>query len=673
MPRATLHPGRPAALLASFCLLTIGLPRGRPTTITAFTCGIRATVGFTDVTAHSGIIYNGKSWGSAWGDFNGDGYPDLYTTNHTNRDTLWLNQRNGTFVNVGPTAIPFTQRNMDTHGAMWGDYNNDGHEDVIELTDGGAGTIPQPHLLVNDGAGKLVDRTVALGLDYTPARGRMPLWLDENGDGRLDVLIPTLRRTGGKDLPTALFQQTPAGKFRDVTSQVGVQLSASSQFSQLTDLTGDDRLDLVTESSTGGDSGTVSGTYPTHVFDMTTTPFTDRRASVGLPSVAPMQDAAPVDLNDDGRIDVFVTGGENASDVLLTPSHEVRARLQPSKDQLGFNFKSSGDATFQVYPLYLASRLGTNAIYIGSSGMHPTATLTPDRTGLEFTVRSSDPREQRTLKHSAGVDAGIYIGYWPASKTWSLRYSVPHNGDLVFMADAKTPITRVTPVNFDPSFPGPANHLFMNAASGFTDRIATSGLPVRSQSVNVGAADLNNDMYTDLFIVNTRGAGNVPDQLFLNNGDGTFTRVPSGGGAAGSSVDGRGDDVSIADYDRDGHLDLFVANGRKPDPLHAPYQLFHNDGNANHWLELDLVGNGSTSNRDAIGARVWATAGGVTQLREQNGGIHERGAQNFQRIHFGLGCNTSVGDLKIRWPDGRIQHLTGVAADRILTVNEPAR
>src|SRR5207244_6141796 len=99
---------------------------------------------------------------------------------------------------------------------------------------------------------------------------------------------------------------------------------------------------------------------------------------------------------------------------------------------------------------------------------------------------------------------------------------------------------------------------------------------------------------------------------------------------------GRNDTVAIADYDRDGGLDMVIPNGRKPDPFWGRTQVLHNICRANHWVELDLVG--TFSNRDAIGARVTLAAGGVTQVREQSGGMHERGGQNSQRMHFGLGA-----------------------------------
>ena len=91
--------------------------------------------------------------------------------------------------------------------------------------------------------------------------------------------------------------------------------------------------------------------------------------------------------------------------------------------------------------------------------------------------------------------------------------------------------------------------------------------------------------------------------------------------------------------------------------------------NSNHWLELDFEG--STSNRDGIGAQILLEAGGIRQVRTQNGGMHSF-SQNYQRIHFGLGPNTKVDRLTIRWPSGVVQELREIAADQILKIIETA-
>ena len=181
-------------------------------------------------------------------------------------------------------------------------------------------------------------------------------------------------------------------------------------------------------------------------------------------------------------------------------------------------------------------------------------------------------------------------------------------------------------------------------------------------------------MYVDLYLACRTGASNIANILYHNNGDGTFTAVPDAGGAAGpiglAIADGAGtaDSVVTADYDVDGFLDLFVTNGFNLRPLYigGPNKLFHNNGNANHWIELDLVG--INSDRDATGARVYATANGVTQFRVQNGRYH-RWSQDAKRIHFGLAGATAV-DLHVEWPSGAVETFPGVAADQLYKITE---
>ena len=184
-------------------------------------------------------------------------------------------------------------------------------------------------------------------------------------------------------------------------------------------------------------------------------------------------------------------------------------------------------------------------------------------------------------------------------------------------------------------------------------------------------------MYVDLYLACRTGASNIANILYHNNGNGTFTAVANAGGAAGpiglAIADGVGtaDSVVTADYDVDGFLDLFVTNGFNLQPRYigGPNKLFHNNGNANHWIELDLIG--VNSDRDATGARVYATANGVTQLRVQDGRYH-RWSQDAKRLHFGLAGATSVS-LSVKWPSGATQTFADVPANRLYQLTEGAQ
>ncbi|MEO1342061.1 MAG: VCBS repeat-containing protein [Cyanobacteria bacterium J06635_13] len=131
---------------------------------------------FQDVTDNSGIGYTGASYGTAWGDYNQDGWIDLWVGNHGSPATLYQNQGDGTFADVTLSAFGHQPR-ADFHGAAWADFDNDGDLDLIQLVGGDVGksNLDDPEIAnrfyVNED-GVFEDRAIALGLGYIGSRGR---------------------------------------------------------------------------------------------------------------------------------------------------------------------------------------------------------------------------------------------------------------------------------------------------------------------------------------------------------------------------------------------------------------------------------------------------------------------------------------------------------------------
>lgn len=146
--------------------------------------------------------------------------------------------------------------------------------------------------------------------------------------------------------------------------------------------------------------------------------------------------------------------------------------------------------------------------------------------------------------------------------------------------------------------------------------------------------------------------------LFRNQGDGTFVDVGYVTGA-NRIEDARG--VAVADFDRDGQLDLLIENFAKP------AVLLMGRGAAGHWLQIDL--DGLAPNRDAVGAVVTITTSQGSQTRQVGRGNAFLSCSS-PVLHFGLGTATSVDRVTIQWPSGRRQHLTDVAAGQRLYVRE---
>lgn len=159
-------------------------------------------------------------------------------------------------------------------------------------------------------------------------------------------------------------------------------------------------------------------------------------------------------------------------------------------------------------------------------------------------------------------------------------------------------------------------------------------------------------------------SSNERNCCFLNTG-----AASSGGGrfaniSAVSGLDFPDDGRSIAlvDWDHDGDLDMWIANRNAP-----RLRLMRNEQPiGNHFLMLRLVGNGKTTNRDAIGARVEVILGRsdehrpmIKTLRAGEGFL----AQSSKWVHFGLGKENTIDKVIVHWPGGKIEHFPGEPAD----------
>lgn len=278
------------------------------------------------------------------------------------------------------------------------------------------------------------------------------------------------------------------------------------------------------------------------------------------------------------------------------------------------------------------------------------------------------------------------------------------------------------------------NFLFMNRGRGKWEEIALAaevGFSANGQprsGMGVDAADVDGDGWQDLFVANV-------DQemfsLYRNNGDESFRDVahPNGIAEATRLLSGWG--LKFFDYDNDGRVDLFLANGHPDDMIEnyssrvtykEPLLLFHNEGSRlvnvsdragaafskshpsrgltvgdynndgrldvlvanngeapvllrndagkqNHWLGLKLQG--SKCNRDAIGALITWSAGGIKRSRlKTNGGSYL--SSHDTREVIGLGSLTKLDWLEIKWPapSGRVERLADVPIDRYVMIVE---
>ena len=601
-----------------------------------------AAIEFDDVSGSAGFSFSGETYGAAWGDVNGDARPDLFISHHRMMKGLYINNGDGTFTDHGGEVLTWVAAPYsDTHGGSWADFDNDGDQDLMVSTGRGA----KNQFFVNTG-GQLTDQTLFYNLVYSSWAGRLPVWFDYNSDGVLDFVM------GNYNGVSPLIAQTTAG-FVDITASTGMDCELMP-YGQLLDVNHDGRMEFVC----GRD-----GRFPWRVYDIGTLPFLNLTAT--LPYATQVVDTVIADFDGDLQQDYFlVRGNMRSSDVVLDGTTKLEAALVDGTK--GFTFVTNGTLSVNIdwQPIDGGD---FHKILIGSSGMSPTSE--------PFTLDPANPLMQGMPVHNVANDPSIHIGYDAVNKKWTVvQYSgADFNNSYLLIASTST-VSNLITTGFTVNDGLLSPVLFKAYGSGVVNTAAAAGLGAPFSCISAAAADFDNDMDTDLYVICRAGARNLVNRLYENRGNGVFDAVAAAGGAQGpvgaavGSGAGTSDSVVTADYDLDGFIDLFMTNGlnMRPVDLGGPDQLYRNRGNSNHWVEIDLVG--SSSNRDAVGARVIATANGRSQLREQNGGYH-RWSQNHTRLHFGLADNTLV-DLRVEWPSGLVELHDNIAADRLYRATE---
>ena len=225
------------------------------------------------------------------------------------------------------------------------------------------------------------------------------------------------------------------------------------------------------------------------------------------------------------------------------------------------------------------------------------------------------------------------------------------------------------------NFYGESTTLFHNLGRGlFADHTAAAGLAAPSRhrlGFGVAFLDANNDGWLDLITAN----GHISDQrplfpyamtaqLFLGSPAGTLSDVTAQAGPPFRQPSvGRG--LAVGDLDNDGRADAVMV------AQNEPLVVFRNETGSGrrHFITFRLEG--TTSNRDGVGAVVAVAAGGRIRVAPRLGGGSYQSAGDG-RLHFGLGPESRVDSVEVRWPSGRVDHHRNLAADRGYRLREGA-
>jgi enediyne biosynthesis protein E4 len=190
----------------------------------------------------------------------------------------------------------------------------------------------------------------------------------------------------------------------------------------------------------------------------------------------------------------------------------------------------------------------------------------------------------------------------------------------------------------------------------------------------IGFADFDNDGWPDIFLANGNISTKVEEipnevryreklQLFHNRAGHTFEEIADVSQLNDGPLHSRRG-TAFGDFNNDGNVDIVVYNAG------GPPSLFINESkNSNHRVLFHLIG--TKSNRAAIGARVTVSTSAMKQIAEVCGGGSYL-SSNDQRLHFGLGSDTTMQKVEIEWPSGAREELQKVAGDAIYTIVEGA-
>jgi len=219
------------------------------------------------------------------------------------------------------------------------------------------------------------------------------------------------------------------------------------------------------------------------------------------------------------------------------------------------------------------------------------------------------------------------------------------------------------------------NRLYHNNGDDtYTDATYSSGIGNKAILLSGVAAkfiDYDNDGWPDILQANGAMVDNVqlyhslvsykePLLMFHNLGHGKFEKVSETlGPDFNRPMVGRG--LATADFFNDGQVGIAV-NCRGDAPV-----ILRNEGTANHWLEVLLIG--TKSNRDGTGSVLRLTSDGIVQVDQAKGGTSYMSASD-PRIHFGLGKRNKIDSLQITWPSGQVDKLAVVPVDTIIAIKE---
>ena len=657
---------------------------------------------FTDVARQ--ILKRGSQlWnvlpGAVIFDYDRDGDLDLYlTTDAANPNRLYRNGGDGSFTDVADVAeeAGVAALGSNSTGAIACDVDNDGYQDLyvgaggdpsdgLDFRSPSEGQGNKDHLFLNLRDGTFRDITDSAFGDAVNLRSAASIaCADVDGDGWLDIYVGNLGDNDFRkfDRPShaghynALYHNNGDLTFTELAGRAGVR----GHQIMMRDLGG--RPILFDDPETGE---RYEGWDPTVM---------DKKGNqVGEPA-GQTHAALFFDHDDDGDPDLWVANDGDRLDVYRNDSSPGSVRFTAIAKPMGVDKVGAwmgfavgdydGDADLDVF--------ATNF------GYHPR-------------LRAPAPRPTGSCEYYDRFEWGTCL--LALFRNEGTR-DVPGLGTVGIFKDVAAD-TIVSPSPFMP----PDS---LERSNIYPSRQVPEGLGAYDFGFGTTFFDYNNDGYQDLYWLGSLARGNGPGgqvlpsagRMLRGDGRGSFEDITvrahlldilnvdysmrDAEDLRNNPLDRRmnarfhenGKGVAHGDLNGDGYVDLVGTNSSGPiwddgnfytiQILRGPVFLWLNGGGDNHWIALRLKGrmaiDGSGSNADGIGARVYLTAGldgegdRFVQVQEVRAGSSYLSMDSID-LEFGLGAATEVDEITVLWPSGRTQILTDLSVDQVLVITEP--
>lgn len=543
------------------------------------------------------FLYNGAGVGV--GDINNDGLPDIFFAGNLVSSRLYLNKGDMQFDDITESAGLTTQQWIT--GVSLVDINNNGYLDIYLSVSGSETTSPDERanlLYMNNGDETFTEVGADYNIDDTGFTTHA-VFFDYDKDGDLDLYL--LGNSPGE------FRRGESGN-----RMVGVQKANPYGLDRLYKNNGNGTFTNVSEEA-----------------------GISKKLGYGL-------GVAVADLNNDDWPDIYISNDITPNDVL---------------------YINNGDGTFtNRAPEWLRH---TSFAGMGMDIADFTNNGWPDI--MQADMMPEDINARKRMSGSTTYSGFMDLrraGYFPHYNQNSLQLNkgLDKDGNLVLSEISRMAGVAYTDWSWTALFGDYDN-------DGWKDLLVTNGYPKALndfdyQSDSFRARQQGNASETqkkEKEIIDNLHGYRVPNYIFKNNGDLTFTDMSKKWGVAES---GYSYGAAYADLNNNGRLDLVINN---IDQVSFIYKNTQTEIDSSFYLQIKLEG--ESPNSQGIGSKIYLSAGSDTQY------IYHTPYRGFMstmddRIHFGLGPENRADSLTILWPDGKSQHLYDLKANQIITLHQ---